>query len=188
MELIDLLRQPWPWYVAGPLLGLMVPLLLLIGNKLFGISSSLRHMCAAIAPGRIPFFNYDWRKQGGWNLVFFAGIILGGFIGGVLLGNPEPVNISARTSAELAALGVPHEDGLMSIALFNWQNLFSLQGVILMVVGGFLVGFGARYAGGCTSGHGLTGTAMLQKMSFIALIGFFIGGLIVTHLLLPLIL
>lgn len=144
-------------------------------------------MCAVV-PNKNPFFNYDWKREGGWNLIFFAGVILGGLIGGVLLASPEPVDISSRTAADLEALGVPHEHALMPTALFNFANLFTLQGFLLIVVGGFLVGFGSRYAGGCTSGHGITGTAHLQVPSFIALVGFFIGGLIVTHLLLPLIL
>ncbi|MDQ3458074.1 MAG: YeeE/YedE family protein [Deinococcota bacterium] len=183
MNVTYLLTQPWPWYVAGPLIGLMVPLLLLLGNKPFGISSNLRHMCAMI-PNRNPFFNYDWRKES-WNLIFFAGILLGGFVGGVLLGNPEPVALSARTAAELQALGVPHESGLMPTSLFSWASLLTLPGFILMVVGGFLVGFGARYAGGCTSGHAISGLSNLQLPSLIAVMGFFIGGLFVTHLVLP---
>jgi uncharacterized protein len=185
--LLEFLSQPWPWYVSGPLIGLMVPAMLIFSNKRFGISSSLRHLCAII-PNKNPFFNYDWRKEGGWNLVFAAGIILGGFVGGVLLRGPEPVMIAAATQADIAQLGVRLDGELMPLSLFSWQNLFTLPGFILMVVGGFLVGFGARYADGCTSGHGITGTAMLQPMSFIALIGFFVGGLFTTHLLLPFIL
>src|SRR5690606_31044476 len=73
--MMDLIRQPWPWYIAGPLIGLTVPLLLLIGNKSFGISSSLRHVCAACVPAKIPFFSYDWKKEV-WNLFFAGGIIL----------------------------------------------------------------------------------------------------------------
>lgn len=183
MNVTQLLTQPWPWYVAGPLLGLTVPVLLLFGNKHFGLSSNLRHLCAMI-PNRNPFFSYDWRKES-WNLIFALGIFLGGFLAGFVLRNPEPVMIAAATQADLAALGVVQDDGLMPAGLFGWAQLFSLRGLLLMVVGGFLVGFGARYAGGCTSGHGITGTAHLQLPSLIALVGFFIGGLLVTHLLLP---
>jgi len=186
MIVFELLSRPWPWYVAGPLLGLTVPLLLIFGNKHFGLSSNLRHVCAML-PSRVPFFQYDWRREA-WNLTFALGIILSGFLGGVVLRNPEPVALSQRTVAQLGALGVPHDDGLVPTSLFSWPALFTLRGFILMVVGGFLVGFGARYAGGCTSGHGITGTAELQLPSFVTLIGFFLGGLLVTYLVLPLVL
>jgi uncharacterized protein len=187
MGILDSLRQPWPWYIAGPLIGLTVPLLLFLGNKEFGISSNLRHLCAML-PSKINFFNYDWRKVGGWNLMFAVGLLLGGFLGGVLLANPEPLRVSAKTTADLAALGVSVDGGLAPAAIFSWANLFTLQGFIFIVVGGFLVGFGTAYAGGCTSGHAIMGLSDLQLPSLVAVIGFFAGGLIVTHLLFPLLL
>ena len=186
--MLDFLVQPWPWYVAGPIVGLTVPLLLFIGNKSFGISSSLRHTCAACMPGNIEFFNYDWKAKGLWNLFFVAGILIGGFIAGYLLDNPEPVQISGQTHAELQSLGVANFSELIPGDIFNWSNLFTAQGFIMMVVGGFMVGFGARWAGGCTSGHGISGLANLQPASLMAIIGFFIGGLLITYLLLPYIL
>lgn len=186
MGIFDFLTQPWPWYVAGPLIGLTVPLLLLIGNKQFGISSNLRHMCAAI-PNRLSFFQYDWRKAGSWNLVFALGILLGGFIGAVLLANPEPLKVAASTEANLAALGISTDGTLAPSALFGIQGLLSLKTLLLLLGGGFLVGFGARYAGGCTSGHAISGLSDLQLPSLIAVIGFFAGGLIMTHFLFPLI-
>ncbi|MEX2536346.1 MAG: YeeE/YedE thiosulfate transporter family protein [Trueperaceae bacterium] len=187
MQLLELLRQPLPWYVGGPLIGLTVPLLLLLGNKSFGVSANLQHLCAMI-PSRIPYFNYDWRKTGGWSLLFALGIVLGGLVAGVLLDNPEPIRLSERTVADLAALGVGAQGEYVPQEIFSWQGLFTLPGFLLMVVGGFLVGFGARYAGGCTSGHAITGLANLQLPSLVAVIGFFIGGLLSAHLLLPLIL
>ncbi len=186
--MLDLLSRPWPWYVAGPLIGLTVPLLLLLGNKLFGISSNFRHICAATLPGRAAFLRYDWKRAGGWNLAFAAGILIGGFIGGVLLASPEPVAISAQTQADLAALGIEPQAGLVPAELFSWSSLLSLKGIVALVVGGFLVGFGTAYAGGCTSGHAISGLADLQLPSLVAVIGFFIGGLITTYLILPLIL
>ena len=180
------MREPWPWYVAGPLLGLVPALLLLLGNKLFGVSSNLRHACAAVFPGRIAHFRYDWRREGAWNLAFAAGILIGGFIAGYLLRNPEPVAISAATQDDLARLGVRSFTGLVPADLFSWSALRSVRGVALLIVGGLLVGFGTAYAGGCTSGHGLSGVADLQPASFVALIGFFIGGVVGTFLLLPL--
>jgi len=187
MNSLDILRQPWPWYVAGPLIGLVVPALLLLGNRHFGISANFRHLCAMI-PGKTPFFRYDWRKEGSWNLVFALGILLGGFIGVVLLSNPEPLRLSERTANDLRALGLEPDGRLLPQQLFNWAGLLSLRGLLLMVGGGFLVGFGARYAGGCTSGHAISGLAELQLVSLVAVIGFFLGGLVTTHLLLPIIL
>ena len=181
------LYEPWPWYIAGPLIGLMVPLLLLLANKPFGISSSLRHICAACMPGKISFFRYDWKKKR-WNLVFVAGIFLGGWLASFFTASSEPVQITAETTRQLKALGVEEFNGLMPADIFSWSNLFTPQGLIFMVVGGFLVGFGARYAGGCTSGHAIMGLSYLQWPSLIAVIGFFIGGLIVTHFVLPLLL
>ncbi len=87
---MSFLHSPWPWYVAGPVIGLTVPLLLLLGNKRLGISSTLRQICAACVPGTVPLFNYDWKKDL-WNLFFAAGLLLGGFIGGILFANPIPL-------------------------------------------------------------------------------------------------
>lgn len=186
--MIDFLKQPWPWYVAGPLLGLIVPILLMIGGKVFGVSSNFRHTCAACLPGKIEFFHYDWKKTGIWNLVFLAGTIGGGFLGGWLLNNPEPIDLSRQTIDDLQSLGITNFTGFMPEELFHWSQLTTLPGVVVMVVGGFLVGFGARYAGGCTSGHAISGLANLQVASLLAVIGFFIGGLLVTHLIYPLLL
>jgi uncharacterized membrane protein YedE/YeeE len=182
---IELLRQPWPWWVAGPLVGLVPATLLVLGNRLFGMSSNLRHACAAVAPGPVAFFRYDWKGEGAWNLAFALGALLGGFVGGVLLADPEPVAIAARTRADLEALGVRAFAGLVPADLFSWSALATLPGFACVVVGGFLVGFGSAWAGGCTSGHGLTGIADLQKASLLALSAFFAGGIAATWLLLP---
>jgi uncharacterized membrane protein YedE/YeeE len=181
------LRSPWPWWVAGPLIGLFVPALLIIGNRQFGFSSNLRHLCAAILPGDVAFFQYDWKESGLWNLVFLAGTIAGGFIGGVLLAAPG-VPISIQTQTALAALGIHDFTGLAPRELFNWPALLTVKGFVLTAVGGLCVGFGTAYAGGCTSGHAIAGLAALERSSLIAVLGFFAGGLVATHLLLPLIL
>lgn len=186
--MMELLSRPWPWYAAGPLVGLMPALLLILGNKLFGVSSNLRHACAVVLPGSISYFRYDWRRTGMWNLVFVLGILIGGFIAGVLLRNPEPVAISEATVRDLSALGIRDFSGLVPGDLFSWASLLTLRGFVAVVLGGFLVGFGTAYAGGCTSGHGLSGIADLQLPSLIALVGFFAGGLLATFFILPLIL
>lgn len=186
--MIELLKQPLPWYVAGPLIGLVVPTLLLMGNKMFGVSSTLRHYCAACLPKNISFFHYDWKKEGGWNIMFVVGTVIGGFLGGYLLNNPEPVALSEDTVMALRGIGVEDFSGLVPSDIFNWSNLASPQGIIMIVLGGFLVGFGSRYAGGCTSGHAISGLADFQLASLLAVIGFFIGGLIITWFILPVIL
>ena len=179
------LASPWPWYVAGPLVGLVVPLLLWLGNKPFGVSSNLRHLCAAVAPCGLKHFQYDWRREGTWNLLFVLGIAIGGFVGGIVLANPEPVALSADARASLSALGITDFSGLVPRELFRWTMAASLPGFVLLVAGGFAVGFGTAYAGGCTSGHAITGLANFQLPSLIAVMGFFAGGLFATWILLP---
>ena len=184
MEIIEFIRKPWPWYVAGPLIGLTVPVLLLLGNKSFGISSSLRHICAAVIPADISFFKYDWRKEA-WNLFFVAGITIGGFVATFWLANPDTIVISKATQTSLTELGITDFSGLMPSDLFSIANIFTLKGLIFFVFGGFLVGFGTRYAGGCTSGHAIMGLSNLQWPSLVATISFMAGGFACTHLLLP---
>jgi uncharacterized membrane protein YedE/YeeE len=181
------INQPWSWYVAGPLIGLIVPLLLLIGNKSFGISSSLRHICAACFPANISFFKYDWKKEA-WNLFFVGGIFLGGVLTAMFIPNSEPVEVNPKLVEELASYGITDYNGLVPNQLFNWTTLFSLKGFIMIVVGGFLVGFGTRYAGGCTSGHAIMGLSTLQWPSLIATCCFMGGGFLMANIILPLIL
>jgi uncharacterized membrane protein YedE/YeeE len=187
MNIIEFISQPWPWYVAGPLIGLTVPILLIIGNKSFGISSNLRHICAACIPTKIPFFQYDWKKEA-WNLFFVAGIVIGGFIAATFLTNPESVVVNQKLATDLSAYGITNYQNIVPEDLFNWTALFTLRGFLLMVVGGFLVGFGTRYAGGCTSGHSIMGLSTLQLPSLIATVCFMIGGFVMANLILPLIL
>ena len=165
--MVPFLLKPWPWYVTGPLVGVVAVALLAIGNKPFGVSANLRHMCAATFPGRVAFFKYDWRGAGLWNLVFVAGVVAGGFVGGVLLRSPDFT-------------------GLVPRQWFTWHALLSVRGLLMMVGGGFLVGFGTSWAGGCTSGHGISGLADLQPASLIAVISFFAAGAAASYFLLPL--
>lgn len=182
--MIEFLKQPWPWYIAGPLIGLTVPALLILGNKSFGISSSLRHICASCFPANIPFFKYDWKKEI-WNLVFVLGIFLGGAMAINLLANPNPIQVNPKLVTELAGYGITDYDNLIPADVMNWDSLLTLRGFTLMVFGGFLVGFGTRYAGGCTSGHAIMGLSNLQLPSLIATTSFMIGGLIMANLILP---
>ena len=187
MNIIDLIKQPWPWYIAGPLIGLTVPALLLIGNKSFGISSSLRHVCAMCIPANISFFKYDWKKES-WNLFFVFGIFLGGIIAALFLANPNAVILDPNLTTELATYGITDNSQLLPTQLFSWESLVTLRGFIMIVVGGFLVGFGTRYAGGCTSGHAIMGISNLQWPSLVATICFMIGGLLMANFILPIIL
>ena len=180
----DFIRNPWPWYVAGPLIGLTVPLLLILGNKSFGISSSLRHVCAACVPANIPFFKYDWKKEI-WNLFFVAGILIGGILAAQLLSNPNPVEVNPKLAAEMAGYSITDYSGLVPAEIFSWPQLLTARGLIMMVFGGFLVGFGTRYAGGCTSGHAIMGLSNLQWPSLVATCCFMAGGFIMANLILP---
>ncbi|GAB3220087.1 YeeE/YedE family protein [Algoriphagus aestuariicola] len=181
-QFIEWIKQPWPWYVAGPMIGLTVPALLILGNKTFGISSSLRHICAACVPAGIPFFTYNWKKEA-WNLLFVLGVGIGGFLATNFLANPDTIVISVDTQNDLATLGITDFSDLMPAEIFSWENLFSAKGLLFFVFGGFLVGFGTRYAGGCTSGHAIMGISSLQWPSVIATIFFMIGGFLMTHVL-----
>jgi uncharacterized membrane protein YedE/YeeE len=185
--MIDLIEQPWPWYITGILIGLVVPLLLIMGNKRFGISSTLRHVCAACIPSNIDFFKYDWKKEL-WNLFFVAGVIVGGFIATKYLSTPQPINVNPALVHELNKYGINDYSNIVPKQLFSFSSLFTLRGFIMMVGGGFLVGFGTRYAGGCTSGHSIMGLSTLQLPSLIATICFMLGGFIMSNLLLSYIL
>jgi uncharacterized membrane protein YedE/YeeE len=187
MNFIEWIRQPWPWYIAGPLIGLTVPALLILGNKSFGVSSTMRHICAACVPMNISFFKYDWKKEI-WNLFFAGGILLGGLLTAYFLSNPNPVTIDPKLATDLASFGVTNTEGLVPKDLFSWENLFTVRGLILMVGGGFLVGFGTRYAGGCTSGHAIMGISNLQWPSLVATCCFMLGGFFFANIVLPLIL
>ena len=191
--MLELIQQPWHWAVSGVMISLTMFLLLYWG-KSFGMSATMRAMCAAGGAGRkIAFFDFEWKQQG-WNLMFAVGAVAGGYIAANYLTSPAPVQISTATIEHLSGLGVAvpttveEGTGYVPMELFNGAVLFSFKGFLLFVVGGFLVGFGARYAGGCTSGHAISGLSNLQWPSLVAVVGFFIGGLVMTHLILPLIL
>ena len=176
--------HPLPWYIAGPLIGLVVPVLLLIVNKAFGVSSNFRHMCAAVAPCGIEFFKHDCKRQGLWNLTMLAGVFVGAAAAWRLA--PPVVQLAPKAIADLQAIGIHDFSGLVPREIFSWSGLATVRGFVAIVVGGFFVGFGTAYAGGCTSGHAIAGLADRQLASLIAVCGFFAGGLLVTHVLWPL--
>ena len=185
--MIEFIKQPWPWYVAGFIIGLIVPALLLLGNKSFGISANLRHICAACFPGKIHFFQYNWKKEV-WNLFFAAGIIIGGFIAAHYLSDPNAISIDPKLLSELRGYQIKDTSNLLPSELFSWYSLLTVRGFLLLVIGGFLVGFGTRYAGGCTSVHAIMGLSDLQWPSLVATIMFMAGGFLMANFILPFIL
>jgi len=184
--MLEFISQPWPWYVSGTVIAMIMALLLYFG-KSFGFSSNLRVICAACGAGKkVDFFNYNWRAQT-WNLLFLVGAIIGGFIASEFLSTGDTVQISQATIQDLSQLGISAPDSLQPEELFSLETIFTVKGFLILLLGGFMIGFGSRYAGGCTSGHAISGLSNLQLPSLIAVIGFFIGGLITTFVLLPLI-
>ncbi len=182
--MIEWISQPWAWYVSGPMIAFVMILLLWFGQS-FGVSSTMRTTCSMLGAGKnVPFFDFDWKGQL-WNIAFVLGAIIGGFIAHTYLQSPEIIGISEQTIKDIQQLGVPFDGKLAPDALFSWEQFFTLRGMVTIIGGGFLIGFGTRYAGGCTSGHAISGLSNLQLPSLIAVIGFFVGGLIMTHLLLP---
>jgi uncharacterized membrane protein YedE/YeeE len=192
IDLKDFISQPWPWYVAGTSIAFIMFLLIWFGKE-FGMSANLRVMCAADGADELnDFFKFDWPSQG-WNLMVALGTLFGGYIAAHYFSTPETqiAHVSEATIASLSNLSpdMNYASGAVPLVpdFYSWESLFTLKGILVIVVGGFLVGFGARYAGGCTSGHAISGLSALQFPSLVAVIGFFLGGLFMTHVLLPLI-
>lgn len=182
--MLELFSRPWPWYVAGPLIGLMVPALLLLGNRSFGMSSNLRHLCAACVPTKVPYFDYDWRAER-WSLLVALGLVAGAAFASYVLPTGKPVAIHPELVRELAGYGIAQSDTLIPDSVLSFGALSTLQGCVSMILGGFLVGFGTRYAGGCTSGHSIYGLSTLQLPSLVATASFMVGGFLMSNLVLP---
>lgn len=184
---MEVILQPWPWYVSGPLIALVMLLLVFFG-KTFGMSSNLRTLCTIGGAGKyVDFFKFDWKAQK-WNLTVVLGAIIGGLVAVNFLSDGSTIALSSETITDLNKLGFSNVgETLLPQEIYSWESILTLKGMFILIVAGFLVGFGTRYAGGCTSGHAITGLSNLQLPSLIAVIGFFIGGLLMTHFLLPLI-
>ena len=178
------LREPWPWYVGGPLLGLMVPLLLFLGNRQFGVSSTFRHICAAVLPLRAAYFRYDWKEKN-WSLAMMAGVIAGAMLAATLLDGNRMPDISEAARQMFTSWGVGQSTGIQPPEIFSLRGVVAWPNLIQLGLGGFLVGFGTRYANGCTSGHGIMGLSLLSLGSLVAVIGFFVGGIPVSRYLVP---
>ncbi len=184
--MLEILKQPWSWYFSGTAIAAVMFLLLFFG-KSFGVSSNLRTMCAIAGAGKsVKFFDFNWRSQI-WNLLFLFGAVIGGYISATVLKNDQPIQIAQATIKDLHHIGLQFDGQLNPSQLYGLTAFSSLKGVLILLCGGILVGFGSRYAGGCTSGHAISGLSNLQLPSLISVIGFFVGGLIMTHFILPLI-
>jgi uncharacterized membrane protein YedE/YeeE len=184
---MEYLSQTWPWYVSGPLIGLIMLSLIYFG-KVFGMSTNLRSLCAMTGVGKVvPFFQFDWRAQL-WNFAVIIGAMLGGFVAVHFMSDPSNVAINPETISELQKLGIEPPFGrLLPESIFGNEAMSSPKMIFILTIGGVLIGFGSRYAGGCTSGHAISGLSNLQVPSLKAVIGFFVGGLIMSYFILPLI-
>ncbi len=179
--------NPWPWYISGPMIALILFALLMVGKR-FGMSSNLKTLCTICGAGKnTSFFKFDWKSQK-WNLIVVVGAIIGGCIAHFFLSTTAIVNLNPNTIINLKALGFESAGkAYLPEKLFSINALTDIKSILVLAIGGFLVGFGARYANGCTSGHAISGLSNLQLPSLIAVIGFFIGGLVMIHFIYPLI-
>lgn len=184
-EFIEFISQPWPWYVSGPAIAVIMFALLLFGQR-FGLSSNFKTICSMAGGGKnCDYFDFDWKKDK-WNLVFVAGAILGGFIAHSFMSADKAIALNPTTISELSDLGIQNAgQNYLPMEIFSWDSLLSIKGFVMVIIGGFLVGFGTRYADGCTSGHAISGLSNFQISSLVAVIGFFIGGLTITYFVLP---
>lgn len=183
--MLAFLSQPWPWYTSGAMIALIMVFLLYFG-KSFGFSSNLSTLCSMAGAGKkIKFFDFNWKTQR-WNLLFLVGAVIGGYISSTLLANPQPLRLSPFTVADLHQLGIHFDGQLNPGQLFGLHAFTSLKGILILLIGGLFIGFGSRYAGGCTSGHAISGLSNFQLPSLIAVVGFFAGGLVMTHFIFPL--
>ncbi|MGV8945927.1 MAG: YeeE/YedE family protein [Lutibacter sp.] len=184
---MDFITQPWPWYVAGPLISIVMFLLYYFGEH-FGVSSNLETLCSMGGAGKVvDYFKIDW-KENLWNLIFIAGAIIGGFVASNYLTTTNIVSINPQTVQDLADIGIMNAgQTYLPDEIFSIETMLSLKGFSVLLIAGIMVGFGARWAGGCTSGHAIVGLSNFELPSLISVIGFFIGGLIMTWLILPLI-
>lgn len=184
---MEFITHTWHWSISGFVIGLVMLSLIYFG-KVFGMSSNLRSLCSMTGIGkRVPFFNWDWKAQR-WNLIVVVGAMIGGFVATHYLNDATNVNINPSTIVKLQNLGIDAPNSkLLPDALFGNDVFTSFKKIGLLIIGGLLIGFGSRYAGGCTSGHAISGLSNFQLPSLKAVIGFFVGGLIMVNFIFPLI-
>ena len=174
----ELIYEPWPWWIGGPLIGIFVTLFLLIERKQLGISSSYQYICSKVSPWKLDYFRDTGRLK--WQFLFVLGVVLGGVL--VYLTTPAyDVALAEGAANRLATYGIGAQKGYLPEELYNW----STKSIVVLGIGGILLGFGARYANGCTAGHAIMGNAQLAPSSIISTVFFFVGGLISTYLIIP---
>jgi uncharacterized membrane protein YedE/YeeE len=149
-----------PWYLAGALLGALVVGMRWVGNLHLGALGSFVAVRAwAGRPNALP----------GWRVLFFAGTVAGGLL-----------------------YGLVSQDWHATFANGSFDSLFRTSGTgggalarkaLVLGSAGVLIGFGARTAGGCTSGHGVCGVAQLSPGSVASTATFVVTGVVVAHLL-----
>lgn len=155
--------KQWSPYAVGVGIGVLICLTFLLSDRPIGCSTAYartsgmieRLFRGAVVEGK-PYYKQfplviDWE----WMLV--AGAVIGGFLSAVLSGDFRIEWVPAK-----------------------WMETFGTSPLLRCfsaVIGGILVGFGARWAGGCTSGHGISGTAQMAVSSWMAVVCFFIGGI-----------
>ncbi len=146
--------ERWPFWAGGAAIGTFLLTFLVYGRRMLGVSTGFEDVCAAP-------FTAQARKS--WRLPFMVGIAAGGLLASTLSGGVV-LTTAMGTFDTLWHASLP-----VKIALFT--------------TGGILIGFGTRLAGGCTSGHGISGVAQLAPSSLIATATFMSSGFITTQLL-----
>ena len=184
---MDFILQPWAWYVAGPVIAFVMFLLFYFGER-FGVSSNLETLCSIGGAGNLAdYFKIDW-KENAWNLTFVAGAVVGGFLAAYYLSPSDAVAINPQTVQDLADIGIENAGATyLPDEIFSVDTMLTFKGFSILLIAGVMVGFGSRWAGGCTSGHAIVGLSNLELPSLISVVGFFIGGLVMTWIILPLI-
>jgi uncharacterized membrane protein YedE/YeeE len=184
---MDFLFHTWHWSITGFLIASIMLTLNYFG-KVFGMSSNLRTLCTMAGADKFAdFFKFDAKTQY-WNLLVILGAMIGGFVAVHFMSDPTNVSINPQTITQLQAMGFDAPNGkLLPDAMFGVHVFESPKMMLILLFGGLLIGFGSRYAGGCTSGHAIAGMSNLQRQSLKAVIGFFVGGLLMTHFIFPLI-
>lgn len=145
--------SPWPFWLAGLAIGAFVPLFAWSTGKALGISGGYTELCAIDEPARADR----------WKLWFVVGLPLGGLASRIVGG------------ASAWSTTVPSLEHA-----YGWTPSVQL---LAFALGGFLIGYGSRVAGGCTSGHSIVGIAIGARSSLVATIGFMLGGFATTWLL-----
>lgn len=184
---MDIIFQPWLWYIGGPLIAVSLVLYFYFGQN-FGASTNFETLCTMAGAGKISdYFKKDWKDRD-FALLFVVGLIIGGFIASNFLIPDQTIDLNPKTVQELTQIGFTNVGNqYFPDEIFSNEAVFSLKGFLILVISGLLIGFGTRYAGGCTSGHAITGLSSLQFPSLLAVIGFFIGGIIAAWFIIPII-